>query len=52
MGVSVCLNTVAPGGLKKVSVLVLELQVVMSLLTWVLGTELRSSAKTVCIFNC
>lgn len=53
MGVSMCLNIVAHGGWKKVSVLlVLELQVVMSHLMWVLGTELRSSVRTVYIFNC
>jgi hypothetical protein len=29
----------------------IELQVVVSHLTWVLGTELRSSGRTVCSFN-
>lgn len=30
----------------------LELEVVVSPLMWVLGTELGSSARTACILNC
>jgi hypothetical protein len=30
----------------------LELQVVVSHLTWVPGTERRSSAGALCVFNC
>jgi hypothetical protein len=30
----------------------LELEAVVSWLTWVLGTELRSSARTIGVFTC
>ena len=43
----------AQGDQKRASdPLELELEVVVSPLMWVLGTELGSSARTACILNC